>query len=110
MITLLFPPARGNGDADVAKIGSSFGSAPSLYDRTHAWRMKQREHNESYLSRAATTATLFVTNTSSVQGMTQLAFQQAMQRLQAEAKARIDEQTKSLDAINQALSSVDVTA
>ncbi|GGE87130.1 hypothetical protein H1W37_06315 [Stappia taiwanensis] len=89
-------------------IGKSFGKSQqfSFYERNKAWRAKQREHSERFLSQQAAAANVFGVGLNATQSATQLLFQQVAQRVQNEAQAKIDEKN---GAIDKAIESLDVT-
>lgn len=88
-------------------IGSSFGRSQefSFYERNKAWRAKQREHSEKFLTQQAVASNVFGVNVASTQRATELLFQKVVQRVQTEAQTKVGEQN---DAIDKAIDSLDI--
>jgi hypothetical protein len=87
-------------------IKSSSSQNFSFYERNKAWRARQQEHNERFLNQQAAASNLFAVGVSTTQSATELLFQKVAQRVQNEAKAKIEEQN---GAIDKAIESLDVT-
>lgn len=71
---------------------------PSAYQSLQTWRAKRQAALEEFASMSSATASAFSTAwTNQINGLGELAAQQAMQRISAEGQAKINAATSSID-------------